>query len=116
MLMKADASLANVLDSISSGLPCTFIYLTTPATNVAVQKQGEEQVYKPEFKEPLHMDLKRDVYARARNESGVPQDLRPLFEKYQFFSPGTFSPLSLQWQNVVQSSCGVSLSMGNDAN
>ena len=33
------------------------------------------------------MDLKRDIYARERNESGV-VDRRPLFEKYNFLSPG----------------------------
>lgn len=39
------------------------------------------------------MDLKRDIYARERNESGV-VDRRPLFEKYNFLSPGMFSSFS----------------------
>lgn len=38
------------------------------------------------------MDLKRDIYPRAKNVSSV-VDQRPLFEKYNFLSPGMLSSL-----------------------
>ncbi len=44
------------------------------------------------------MDLKRNLWARERNETGL-SDLRPLFEKYQFLSPG-MSPFSLPLFNL----------------
>jgi hypothetical protein len=43
----------------------------------------------------MHTDLKRDLnsyVSRASNASN-PQANLPLFEKYQFLSPGTFSRL-----------------------
>lgn len=47
-------------------------------------------MYEAKFLEPLHMDLKRDLWVRERNETNS-TDLRPLFEKYQFLSPGMLS-------------------------
>jgi hypothetical protein len=40
--------------------------------------------YKPVFIEPLHMELKR--FDKPPNDAE--KDDRPLFEKYQFFTPG----------------------------
>ncbi|KAL1855764.1 hypothetical protein VTK73DRAFT_8476 [Phialemonium thermophilum] len=51
-------------------------------------------VYEPSFQEPVHMDLKRQLdplVLRSRADS-LP-DNRPLFEKYQFFTPGIFMAL-----------------------
>lgn len=54
-----------------------------------------EPTYEPEFQDPLKMELKRDTedsrYRRASDTSE--RDTRPLFEKYQFFSPGIFMGL-----------------------
>lgn len=49
----------------------------------------ESPVYEAMFDEPVHMDLKRSLYSRAAGRnSSVPTDTRPLFEKYQFLTPG----------------------------
>ncbi|PVH77976.1 BIG1-domain-containing protein [Cadophora sp. DSE1049] len=91
MVEDFDSMLYPLLQGLSSGPKYTVILLSTPATNISpAQAKGNEKekaiVYEPKFMEPLHMDLKRDIYARERNESGV-VDRRPLFEKYNFLSP-----------------------------
>ncbi|KAL2163074.1 hypothetical protein VTH06DRAFT_6910 [Thermothelomyces fergusii] len=54
---------------------------------------NELQAYEPEFSQPVHMDLKRwsgealEVVAREGSDSA---NNLPLFEKYQFFTPGIF--------------------------
>lgn len=54
---------------------------------------NEFTAYEPEFSEPVHMDLKRwseeALEILAREDSSQPDNL-PLFEKYQFFTPGEF--------------------------
>jgi hypothetical protein len=51
---------------------------------------GERTIYEPEFEEAVMMDLKRNVQGppsrRADNETEW--NKLPLFEKYQFFTPG----------------------------
>lgn len=49
-----------------------------------------EPTYEPEFQEPLRMEIKRDTLGtQHRRASDTPdRDTRPLFEKYQFFTPG----------------------------
>lgn len=42
--------------------------------------------------EPVHMDLKRDYATHARRE-GSSSSNSSLFEKYQFFTPGSFRPI-----------------------
>lgn len=51
---------------------------------------NEFKAYEPEFAAPVHMDLRRwaeqpEVVARKKGNS---TDGLPLFEKYQFFTPG----------------------------
>merc|ERR1711977_52140 len=97
MVEDFDSTLYSLLQGLSSGPKYTVILLSTPATNVSpaqavVSEKENSIVYEPKFMEPLHMDLKRDIYARERNESGV-VDRRPLFEKYNFLSPGLFMGL-----------------------
>merc|ERR1711939_1028497 len=97
MVEDFDSTLYSLLQGLSSGPKYTVILLSTPATNVSpaqavVSEKENSIVYEPKFMEPLHMDLKRDIYARERNESGV-VDRRPLFEKYNFLSPGPFMGL-----------------------
>ena len=65
----------------------TFILLSTPPTDFVDSE--EVSAYEPSFNEPLHMDLKRNIYIRDDNSTNNATDMRPLFEKYQFFTPGT---------------------------
>ncbi|KAL2025014.1 hypothetical protein VTK56DRAFT_16 [Thermocarpiscus australiensis] len=64
-------------------------------TVVLFSDPNEFKAYEPEFVQPVHMDLKRraeeaeDVPARKSNSA----DNLPLFEKYQFFTPGIFMAL-----------------------
>jgi hypothetical protein len=69
----------------------TVIYTTTPASgNVAYSGPSYEAV----FMEPVHMDLKRQSgLAGVRDNNSTLYDSRPLFEKYQFLSPGLFMGL-----------------------
>ncbi len=61
-------------------------------TVILFSDPNEYQAYEPEFVEPVHMDLKRQsdnslhLYGRSVNST----DDLPLFEKYQFFTPGIF--------------------------
>lgn len=64
-------------------------------TVVMFSDPNEFQVYEPEFIESVHknhLDLRRaveqPVLAGARRASNTTRDTRPLFEKYQFFTPG----------------------------
>ncbi|EKD16107.1 ER protein BIG1 [Drepanopeziza brunnea f. sp. 'multigermtubi' MB_m1] len=88
-LNDVDAKLFSLLRKLE-GTQYTVIYHTTPADVVA--EQGTEQiVYEASFEDVVHMDLKRDLSAREKN--ATVGDVRPLFEKYQFFSPGLFMGL-----------------------
>jgi hypothetical protein len=60
----------------------TIIYTTTPVSAEIV----DDLSYKPVFIEPLHMELKR---FDDKPPNDTEKDDRPLFEKYQFFTPGT---------------------------
>ncbi|KAJ6438687.1 ER protein BIG1 [Purpureocillium lavendulum] len=77
-----DAVLANSIDSATKSDSYTILFYSTPS----------EPAYEPEFVDSLHMDLKRDMEGAhgARVDNGTQRDTRPLFEKYQFFTPGIF--------------------------
>ncbi|KAF9775947.1 hypothetical protein IL306_005945 [Fusarium sp. DS 682] len=73
----------------------TVLFVGTPSTKAktATSKKAsksEKTIYEPEFIEPLHMDLKRDVSEDAEKPGNATRDTRGLFEKYQFFTPGIF--------------------------
>ncbi|CCE30004.1 hypothetical protein E4U22_004865 [Claviceps purpurea] len=76
-----DASIALDLGMASSD-SYTILFYATP----------REPLYDSEFIEPLHMDVRRDInnapLLHRANETE--RDTRPLFEKYQFFTPGIF--------------------------
>lgn len=76
-LADSDAILSKSLDKLTSSDSYTILFVGTPG----------EQTYDPEFDDRLRMELKRDV-SSSGNESK--RDTRPLFEKYQFFTPGIF--------------------------
>ncbi|KAF7522288.1 hypothetical protein G7054_g12198 [Neopestalotiopsis clavispora] len=52
---------------------------------------AEEKHYEAEFKDTTHQELKRQVDSVKREKKE--RDTRPLFEKYQFFTPGIFMTL-----------------------
>jgi hypothetical protein len=80
---------ANVLKDLSMHHSYTFILLSTPATNVE-EEEVDNPVYEAIFDDAVHMDLKRNLYERKGNSTSR-GDQRPLFEKYQFLTPGTSS-------------------------
>ncbi|KAK3297458.1 BIG/ATPase V1 complex, subunit S1 [Chaetomium fimeti] len=78
-----DHELGKLLDSLD-GEDYTVVVFSDPS---------EFKAYEPEFSGPVHMDMKRSASAErqfvARSQSNS-TDNRPLFEKYQFFTPGIF--------------------------
>ncbi|EWG47790.1 hypothetical protein FVEG_07815 [Fusarium verticillioides 7600] len=69
----------------------TVLFVGTPSTKAkTAASKSEKTIYEPEFIEPLHMDLKRDVSDNAEKPGNATRDTRGLFEKYQFFTPGIF--------------------------
>ncbi|RAL60929.1 hypothetical protein DID88_010027 [Monilinia fructigena] len=79
-------------EHLSSGPEYTVIYTTTPIRFVLEQDVPESAIYQAEFDATAHIDLKRDFRVRADNSIKAP-DRRPLFEKYQYFTPGIFMGL-----------------------
>ena len=66
------------------------IIISTPLTTV----EHTDRIYEMDEPYPsaLHQDLRRDIKYEPLKSSGnhTMQDGLPLFEKYQFLSPGTF--------------------------
>ncbi|KAH6663670.1 BIG/ATPase V1 complex, subunit S1 [Halenospora varia] len=74
-------------DLKANGHKYTVIYTTTPHNPV-----HEDVVYEPKFEAIAHMDLKRVPPSQWNNATNA-TDRRPLFEKYQYFTPGLFMGL-----------------------
>lgn len=74
-----------VLKDLSKAKSYTIIYTTTPATDIPAEKPV---VYEADFNEPLHLDLKRELLSFDKRAGPTTNDTRPLFEKYNFLSPG----------------------------
>jgi hypothetical protein len=75
------------------GRSYAVLFATTPMDQTIpthMQQDGVADVpdYHSEFQEPLHSQIKRQEGAVRRADSGKKVDSRPLFEKYQFFTPG----------------------------
>lgn len=85
--MGLDSLLQAVLSQFK-GRDYLVVYATTPREDIesnATPHGGA--AYEPEFQEPLKMEIKRATgYIRGDNSTKI--DRRPLFEKYQFFTPG----------------------------
>ncbi|KYK54316.1 uncharacterized protein DCS_06273 [Drechmeria coniospora] len=83
-LSDNDAFLASKLEAAQSSSYTILLY-SVP----------QEPAYEPEFLDLLHMDLKRDMQSvpNVPKKNETLRDTRPLFEKYQFFSPGIFMAL-----------------------
>jgi hypothetical protein len=82
---KDPALQSNVLRDLALHHSYTFILLSTPDSKSV--EAIENPIYEAVFTDAVHMDLKRSLYGRKTN-STVKSDQRPLFEKYQFLSPG----------------------------
>jgi hypothetical protein len=82
---------STLLKDLPDGVKYTVIFTTTKVEKVVAELLSLPE-YEPEFAlgSVLKMDLKRDL--RVRRDNGTRPDLRPLFEKYQFFNPGMHVP------------------------
>ncbi|TAQ84535.1 hypothetical protein B7494_g7140 [Chlorociboria aeruginascens] len=78
-----------LLDDFPKGYKYTVIYASTPLTSSIL----EDYTYEPQFPGMEHMDLKRDFGIRDEGGNKTEVDTRPLFEKYQYFTPGIFMGL-----------------------
>lgn len=93
MLGQADATLDVQLDSVlANHTSHVIIYVSTPASEV---ERAHYEMDEPPFHANIHTDLKRDVGDEGveavrplQTKQANPQDGLPLFEKYQFLSPG----------------------------
>lgn len=94
-----DSALAPTIQTVlSAEQDAVLMYITTPPAQ-KVQDQADQHHYEMDDPYPssLHTDLKRDVYPRQDSENSEMQAGLPLFEKYQFLTPGTscfIKPLS----------------------
>lgn len=80
---------ADFLDVADYALGQSFENLDGDYTVLLFSDRHEVDIYVPSFTEPVHMDLKRQsgpVYV-GRRAANSTENL-PLFEKYQFFTPG----------------------------
>ena len=85
---SADRSMSSVLDLLSNR-NYTVVYTTTPEVS-SINRQGTLKQYEMyDHDQSLHTDLKRDITPQPL-ESRSNQTLvdGPLFERYQFLSPG----------------------------
>jgi|SRR5438045_8423647 hypothetical protein len=103
---KADLFFASIMDTIPSQ-NYTVLYTTTPPAPASNQPASEASRY--EMEKPLveaeHLDLKRDVDVEpGQSHSNQTIINGPLFEKYQFLSPGKRStwPLRISIANHLQ--------------
>ncbi|KAF7548606.1 hypothetical protein G7046_g8614 [Stylonectria norvegica] len=78
--------LGHFMDTLISQDSYTILYVGSPG----------EPTYEPDFVEPVRMDLKRHFHGQPelrkehRKDNRTEWDKAPLFEKYQFFTPGIF--------------------------
>ncbi|KAK0652222.1 BIG/ATPase V1 complex, subunit S1 [Cercophora newfieldiana] len=100
--LKETAKRAEILGDNDHELGRLLEAMDGEYTVVMFSDPNEFKAYEPEFLEPapriveaVHMDLLKredsDVGSAARRKNKT--DNRPLFEKYQFFTPGIFSGL-----------------------
>ncbi|KAF3000366.1 hypothetical protein E8E14_004994 [Neopestalotiopsis sp. 37M] len=85
-LVDSDNDVGVVLQQYDAAGDFTVIYTAGARTDKA-----EEKHYEAEFKDTTHQELKRQVDSIKREKKE--RDTRPLFEKYQFFTPGIFMTL-----------------------
>lgn len=92
-MLQADSYLNSLLATLES---YTVIYATLDNLSPPQSQHPEQYEMDEPYPSNMHTDLKRDLNAhivRASNASNPQADL-PLFEKYQFLSPGASCCLS----------------------
>ena len=88
--IKDDAIDDTVASVLGKGSSAVLIYITTPPPQETLQDGHMYEMDEP-YPSGLHTDLKRDLEMHARqSEDDHMQDGLPLFEKYQFLSPGKY--------------------------
>lgn len=77
---QPDEYLAQRLAGMTDTNSYTILFMSTPG----------EPNYEAEFEDSVQMDFKRDVQGQTvrRNDNETDWNRLPLFEKYQFFTPG----------------------------
>ena len=90
-LLQADSYLNELLETLTS---YTVVYTTTPASNQVETQHPDQYEMDESYPSNMHIDLKRDLNAHInrKDNSTNPQAHLPLFEKYQFLSPGMSIP------------------------
>ncbi|KAL8968609.1 MAG: hypothetical protein Q9183_002380 [Haloplaca sp. 2 TL-2023] len=100
-LKDNDAFLSSILSTLPTS-KYTVIYTTTPSStppNAATHHDHlDQQIYEMDtsFSSQHHMEIKRDVNGHTvmgKREENVSLPDAPLFERYQYFSPGIFMGL-----------------------
>lgn len=85
---STDRSLSLLFDMLSNR-NYTVIYATTPEISASDSHDAKNQYEMSGYDQPLHTDLKRDIQTEPlelnSNETLIDG---PLFERYQFFTPG----------------------------
>jgi len=91
ILTLSDAFLASMLDIIASK-KYTVVYTTSPPSAAHHTDSADSESYEmdSQFQAHLHTELKRDLSHQKRASDGnITLPDGPLFERYQFFTPGT---------------------------
>jgi len=92
-LSSNDAFFASILDLLPTQ-NYTVLYMTTRAVDSGLAAQQVEPTdydMKSRIQESMHIGLKRDLGLRAGNKTENQTMIDgPLFDKYQFFTPGIF--------------------------
>jgi hypothetical protein len=100
-LAQNEIYLASLIDHLPKH-NYTVLYTTSRASDVMFRAQNVESVIydmDSQIQENLHLDLKRDLGARIENTKAKDNQTMidgPLFDKYQFLSPGESQDGSLE--------------------
>ncbi|CAK4014801.1 Hypothetical predicted protein [Lecanosticta acicola] len=99
VLKETDAYLDQQFPALLANYTSHVLIWTSSSSASSKLDADEERHYEmdePPFQESLHTDLKRGLeHDLKRRQSGKGQSDLPLFEKYQFLSPGIFMGLSV---------------------
>ena len=80
-----------MLDLLSSKIRYTVIYTTSPPITGHPSEPAEPEEYEMDslFQAPVHLELKRDMSHQKRaSDANITLPNGPLFEKYQYLTPG----------------------------
>ena len=83
-----------MLDLLSPKIRYTVIYTTSPPTTSHPSEPAEPEEYEMDslFQAPVHLELKRDMSHQKRaSDANITLPNGPLFERYQYLTPGASS-------------------------